>query len=136
MYVYVCFFCKCFNTPSLQKESFVHLFRSCPFTSNLLLQYLRSNRVVIPLNDTGFEDSYWYGTINQVMCKSTLLLFDCFIYCIWTFKTRKTAPTLVNLKSMIDGLLSGIFARRPHMLREFVAIPHLNYLALNLQVAG
>jgi hypothetical protein len=37
---------------------------------------------------------------------------------------------------MIDGLLSGIFARRPYMLREFVAIPHLNYLALNLQVAG
>jgi hypothetical protein len=37
---------------------------------------------------------------------------------------------------MIDGLLSGIFARRPHMLREFVSIPHLNYLALNLQVAG
>ncbi len=131
-----CFFCKCFSTPTVQKESFEHLFRGCPFTSNILLQYLRSNRVVIPTNDTCFDDSYWYGTINQATCKATLLLFDCFRYCIWNFKNRKTAPTLTNLKNMIDGLLSGIFVRRPYMLREFLAIPHLNYLALNLQVAG
>ncbi len=131
-----CFFCKCFSTPTLQKESLEHLFRGCPFTSNILLQYLRSNRVVIPTNDTSFEESYWYGTINQATCKATLLLFDCFRYCIWNFKNRKTAPTLTNLKNMIDGLLSGIFVRRPYLLREFLAIPHLNYLALNLQVAG
>jgi hypothetical protein len=37
---------------------------------------------------------------------------------------------------MIDGLLSGIFARRPYMLREFLAIPHLNHFALNFQAAG
>jgi hypothetical protein len=64
-----CFFCKCFNTPTLQKESFEHLFRGCPFTSNILLQFLRLNRIVIPLNDTSFDESYWYGTINQATCK-------------------------------------------------------------------
>jgi hypothetical protein len=37
---------------------------------------------------------------------------------------------------MIDGLLSGIFARRPYMIREFLAIPHLNHFALNFQAAG
>jgi hypothetical protein len=106
------------------------------FTSNILLQYLRLNRIVIPSNDTSFDESYWYGTINQATCKATLLLFDCFRYCIWNFKNRKTVPTLSNLQNMMDGLLSGIFARRPHMLRDFLAIPHLNYLAHNLQVAG
>jgi hypothetical protein len=88
------------------------------------------------LNDSVFDEAYWYGTINQATCKSTLLLFDNFRYCIWIFKNRRTTPTLTDLKNMINGLLSGIFDRRPHILREFLAVPHLNHFALNFQARG
>ncbi len=131
-----CFFCKCFSTPNLQKESFVHLFRGCPVTSNILLQFLRLNRIVIPSDNTVFEESYWYGTINQATCKPTLLLFDCFRYCIWNFKSRKKVPTLASLNDMIHGIISSIFTRRPHLLRDFNTMPHLNYFVQNLQAAG
>ncbi len=130
-----CFFCKCFSTPNLQKESFVNLFRGCPFTSNILVQFLRLNRIALP-DPANFEETYWYGSIDQATCKSTLLLFDCFRYCIWNFKNKKNVPTVSNLNNMIDGILSGIFTRRPHLLRDFFAIPHLNYFARNLQAAG
>jgi hypothetical protein len=131
-----CFFCKCFSNPSLHKESFAHLFRLCPFTSNLLLQFLRINRIVIPSDNTVFEETYWYGTINHATCKPTLLLFDCFRYCVWNFKNMKKIPTVANLNYTIEGILGSIFARRPNILREFTNTPHLNFFAQNLRAAG
>jgi hypothetical protein len=131
-----CIFCKCFPTPVINKESFTHLFRTCPFTSNVLLQFLNRNRITLPENTSTFDESYWYGLINQEVNNSTLLLFDAFRYCIWHFKIRKIAPDPVRFDRLINGLLDDIFCRRPSLLVSFLSTPHLNFFASFFQARG
>jgi hypothetical protein len=131
-----CIFCKCFPTPVINKESFTHLFRTCPFTSNVLLQFLNRNRITLPENTSTFDESYWYGLINQEVNNSTLLLFDAFRYCIWHFKIRKIAPDPVRFDRLINGLLDDIFYRRPSLLVSFLSTPHLNFFASFFQARG
>jgi hypothetical protein len=131
-----CLFCKSFSVPIYQKETFMHLFRSCPFTSNTLLKFLNLNRIVIPVTTSSFDEAYWYGSINQSTCKPSLLLFDCFRYGIWHFKNRKKIPTLTDMNMLVTGILSGYFAKRPHFLDTFLNVPHLTYYANTFQARG
>jgi hypothetical protein len=105
-------------------------------TNEKKMKLLYSYRIVIPSENTVFEESYWYGTINQATCKPTLLLFDCFRYCVWNFKNMRKIPTVASLNNMIEGILVSIFARRPNIMRDFISAPHLNYFAQSLQAAG
>jgi hypothetical protein len=131
-----CFFCKSFPVPIFQKETFTHLFRNCPFTSKILLKFLSVNHIVIPLDTSSLDEAYWYGSINQATCKPSLLLFDCFRYGIWHFKNRKKFPTVADVNMLINGLLSGLFAKRPHFLQSFLNVSHLTHFANILQARG
>jgi hypothetical protein len=131
-----CNFCKCFHPPLLNKESFVHLFRMCPYTSNVLLQFLNRNRITLPENTSTFDETYWYGLINHEVNKSTLLLFDAIRYCIWHFKVRKIVPDTVRFDRVINGLLEDIFSRKPCLLVSFLATPHLTFFASSFQARG
>jgi hypothetical protein len=42
------------------------------------------------LNETIFNQLYWYGQNGDALEKETLLFFDCFRFTIWKFKMRKT----------------------------------------------
>ncbi len=131
-----CSFCKCFHSPLLNKESFVHLFRRCPFTSNVLLQFLNRNRITLPDNTSTFDETYWYGLINQEVNNSTLLLFDAFRYCVWHFKVRKMVPDSGRIDRVINGLLDDIFSRKPSLLVSFMSTPHLTFFASSFQARG
>jgi hypothetical protein len=131
-----CSFCKCFSSPILNKESFYHLFRTCPFTSNTLLQFMNRKRIIIPDNTSTFDESYWYGMINQEVNNPTLFLFDAFRYCIWHFKVRKTVPDSGRFDTVINGLFTDIFDRRPSLLASFLATPHLTFFASSFQARG
>jgi hypothetical protein len=131
-----CHFCKSFSVPIYQKETFMHLFRTCPFTSNILSKFLILNKIVIPIATSTFDKAYWYGTIDQSTCKPSLLLFDCFRYGIWHFKSKKKIPTLTDMNMLVNGMLSGYFVKRPHSLGTFLNVPHLTYYANTFQARG
>jgi hypothetical protein len=129
-----CHFCKSFSVPIYQKETFMHLFS--PFTSNILSKFLNLNKIVIPIATSSFDEAYWYGTIDQSTCKPSLLLFNCFRYGIWHFKSKKKIPTLTDMNMLVNGILSGYFAKRPHSLETFLNVPHLTYYANTFQARG
>ncbi len=131
-----CNFCKCFNPPLFNKESFVHLFRMCPFTSNLFLIFLNRYRITLPENSSSFNGTYWYGLINQELHRPTLLLFDSFRYSIWHFRIRKIAPNPSGFDRVINGLLEDIFSRKPSILESFRNSQHLSFFASMFQARG
>ncbi len=126
----------CCNTPLINKESFVHLFRMCPFTSNLLINFLNRYRITLPENSSSFNDTYWYGLINQELHRPTLLLFDSFRYSIWHFKIRKIAPNPSGFDRVINGLLDDIFSKKPSILESFRNTQHLSFFASMFQARG
>jgi hypothetical protein len=102
----------------------------------MLLKFLSVNHIVIPLDTSSLDEAYWYGTINQATCKPSLLLFDFFRYGKRHFKNRKKVPTVADVNMLINGLLSGLFAKRPHFLQFFLNVPHLTHFANILQARG
>jgi hypothetical protein len=128
-----CFFCRNLINPILCKESFNHLFRTCTVTSCILESFLLRYRIVIPITDGTFDDAYWYGIINNTICKPALLIFDIFRYCIWLEKCRKKIPRLSTIDELFTSILSGLLKRRPSMVISLAALPYLSNL---LQVMG
>jgi hypothetical protein len=45
-------------------------------------------------------------------------------------------PTVAYLNYTIEGILVGIFARRPDIMRDFINAPHLNFFAQDIRAAG
>jgi hypothetical protein len=128
-----CFFCRNLINPILCKESFNHLFRTCTVTSCILESFLLRYRIVILITDGTFDDAYWYGNINNSICKPVLLIFDIFRYCIWLEKCRKKIPRLNTIVELFTCILAGLLKRRPSMITSFAALPYLSNL---LQAMG
>ncbi len=128
-----CYFCKSLTVPFHNKETFQHLFRSCPVTSSVLEGILVKFNVVIPLNDNQFDSSYWYGIVGNNLCKPTLLFFDIYRYCIWVIKQRKSIPNVESTSETLLCILGGIFKRKPSLARAFNTVQHLQPL---LQAMG
>ncbi len=77
-----CFFCKNIGRRTHNRETFVHIFRSCPVIENILLGFIAWCRIVWPGEYINFNEIYWYGLVNGNLCKPTHLLFDLFRYVI------------------------------------------------------
>jgi hypothetical protein len=97
---------------------------------------MNRKRIILPDNTSTFDESYWYGMINQEVNNPTLFLFDAFRYCIWHFKVRKTVPDSGRFDTVINGLFTDIFDRRPSLLASFLATPHLTFFASSFQARG
>jgi hypothetical protein len=128
-----CNFCLNVFPDYKQRETFLHIFRKCTVTSNILNSFLRQYSIIQPPSENTFDEFFWYGTINHATCQPTLLIFDIFRYCIWTSKLRGKVPRPVTIHSMFRDILSGILNRKRGL---FQAISGLQHIAGTLRAIG
>ncbi len=120
-----CNFCLNVFPDFKQRETFLHIFRKCAVTSNVLNSFLRHLNIVQPPSENSFDEFFWYGTINHATCKPSLLIFDIFRYCIWTSKLRCKVPRNVTIHNMFGDILSGILNRKRGLFQVISGLPHI-----------
>ncbi len=108
-----------------QRETFLHIFRKCTVTSNVLNSFLRHFNIVQLPSENSFDEFFWYGTINHATCKPSLLVFDIFRYCIWISKLRRNIPRNVTIQNMFCDILGGILNRKRGLFQVISGIPHI-----------
>ena len=140
-----CTFCRILYPPTGNRETFIHLFRSCPVTKGYLKHLLRrtSTRLTIPDTDPDpeaehivrdpFEYIYWYGTNGNKVEFSTVLFFELFRFVIWKFKTRRKLPRPKEVSDIFLNMLEIMLLLSPK-LREKIRNNPL--IALVLQALG
>ncbi len=119
-----CFFCKNMNPPLNNKESFQHLFLTCPLTNNILNRTLIVYNIIFADPSVKFSDVYWYGTINQSLCTPTLFFFDAFRFCLWNFKMRRKIPRTESLLEMLTTVVTSVFLTNKKLKKTFNNVPH------------
>jgi hypothetical protein len=128
-----CFFCACLNNGMRHRETFNHLFRSCPVVSNLILKVIRRLGLSWPEGDLCFDQLYWFGNLNGNLEKNVLLTFDILRYHIWCSKLQRVFVTDETLTERVCNTLSTIFALKPLIKSAF---RQNNNLANILQATG
>jgi hypothetical protein len=120
-----CQFCHNLTTNYKQRETFAHLLRHCPVTSSILEGFLLRFGIIPPPTVISFDDYYWYGTIDQYTCKSSLLIFDIFRYCIWITKNHHRVPRLDSICELFGNIFGAILDRRPGFIPIITNLPHI-----------
>jgi hypothetical protein len=120
-----CLFCHNLTINYKQRETFPHLLRLCPVTSSVLEGFLLRFGIIPPPTIISFDDYYWYGTIDQYTCKSSLLIFDTFRYCIWITKNRHRVPRLDSICELFRNIFGAILDRRPGFIPIIMNLPHI-----------
>jgi hypothetical protein len=115
-----CFLCKCLFITTPHRETFEHLFKSCPVMSNLISGVIRKLRIDISNLTHNFGQLYWFGNKDGELDKGTLLFFDILRYHVWCCKLRKTFPTVSMLEGNIISSLRTIFRVKPVLRRTFI----------------
>jgi hypothetical protein len=121
-----CFFCKNLPTPLINMETFQHLFLNCPVTNSVLASLLCNWNIIFNDDNSKFSEIFWYGIINQSVCRPTLLFFDIFRYTIWNFRSRKKIPRYDTLCDAMINILDTVFSLRPSVKRTFTNILHFD----------
>jgi hypothetical protein len=114
------------NPPLNNKESFHHLFLTCPLTNNILNRALIAYNIIFAEPNVNFNDVYWYGTINQSLCMPTLFFFDAFRFCLWNFKIRKKIPRTESFLEMLTTVITTVFLTNKKLRKKFDNVPHFN----------
>ncbi len=115
----LCFMCSCLSSSNITRESFAHLFRKCPVTSNLLMRLNKTLGIVWQGENWNFEDIYWFGNISGVFNGNVLLIYDIFRYLVWTAKMQRVFPNEHCLISNFSGILQTIFRIKPCIKLSF-----------------
>jgi hypothetical protein len=68
-----------------QRETFAHLFRTCPVVSALLRLNVRC-KLKWEIHDVNFDNIYWYGNCAGNLDRNVLLFYDIFQYQVWAMK--------------------------------------------------
>jgi hypothetical protein len=121
-----CFFCKNIGSRTNSRETFDHIFRTCPVIENTLLGFIARCRIVWPGENINFNEIYWYGVVHGNLCKSTHLLFDLFRYVIWTIRNKRVFITTDKVFEMVSSILLTVFVIKPGIRRAFLGAPHLS----------
>jgi hypothetical protein len=128
-----CFLCKCLFIGTAHRETFAHLFRSCPVMFNLIGGVIRKLKIDISHQNLDFNQLYWFGNRNGELDRSSLLFFDILRYHVWCCKLRKTFPSEKILTCHIISSLQTIFRVKPSIRKTFL---NNNILSGILQVTG
>jgi hypothetical protein len=120
-----CFFCKNIGGRAPNRETFVHVFRSCLVVENLLLGFIARCRIVWPGENINFNEIYWYGLVNGNLYKPTHLLFDLFCFVIWTNSNKRIVFSTDKVLEVISSILLTIFDIKPGIRRAFLGVPYL-----------
>jgi hypothetical protein len=91
-----CTFCTLQDAESTQRDSYRHLFFTCPVTVDLLRELFSKIDLTFDDNEK-IRDIYWYGIYDKDnICMSTVLcyniVFDMFRHIVYRYKLRKVLP--------------------------------------------
>jgi hypothetical protein len=114
------------------RETFLHLFRTCPVVSNTLLHLNVRCRLKWDINNCHFDSIYWYGDCAGNLDRNVLLFYDIFRYQIWAMKIRRTVDTNL-LNENVLAHLKSIFTVKPSIKTAFIKNNHLSNI---LQAMG
>jgi hypothetical protein len=103
-----CTFCRILNPDTVNRETFIHLFKACPVTINLLRGLTRTVGLLYNLDTEGFNSMYWNGIKNGKFHLDILLIFEMFRHCVWSFKKRRIIPTQINFAQNFTSTLNTI----------------------------
>ena len=106
-----CSFCRIIDRDSNTRETFGHIFFSCPVTYSLLNNLATHLEPRLDLETELFKDLYWYGRYddNTAIESSLLLFFDTVRYLIWKFRCRRKIPNWNMLAREIKFTLECVF---------------------------
>jgi hypothetical protein len=127
-----CFLCRNLLNNMERRETFLHFFRKCPVTDNLILRFNKRFRLTWNVTDLNLEQLYWFGDMNNVLDRPTLLVYDIFRYQLWCMKQRKIIDLEFIINNSVDTLRT-IFTIKPAIKTAF---QKHNGLANILQATG
>ena len=106
----MCTFCRIADRDTVNRDSFEHLFYSCPYSRNLLLQWSCALEPAPDINSEDFRYLYWYGTGNLTtdISGTVCLAMDTFKYVLWKAKQQKRIPNISTVIRESEFLISLI----------------------------
>jgi hypothetical protein len=115
-----CSFCRVINPQTLVRETFFHLFFSCPTTCLLLRGMTRLGGHLYSPDENLFIEKYWFGSIDGKPTVPLILIYEIFRYVIWKFKLRRIVPTQINFFENFVSCLRQIKLLRPGFFDTFL----------------
>jgi hypothetical protein len=119
--------------PQTNRETFQHLFRTCPVVDALLFGLIRKCRLVWPGDNIVFNNIYWYGNLNETLCSSSHLFFEIFRYVIWMNRNRRITPSIDLVFQEIVSLLKVVTSISPKIREIMASTNNFNFI---LQAIG
>jgi hypothetical protein len=108
-----CSFCCIINPDTVARESFFHLFFTCPTTCLLLRGVTRLGGLLHSPDDDSFMEKYWFGSRDGKSSVSLILIYEIFRYVIWKFKLRRIVPTQLYFFDNFVSCLRHVKLLRP-----------------------
>ncbi len=115
-----CTFCRILNPDTVNRETFNHIFRSCPVTNNLLRGLTRTLGLLYTADMEGFASMYWLGIKNGKFHLDLFLIFEMFRHCIWTFKKRRIIPTQIVFAQNFKSDLNTVKLMKQSLFQDIV----------------
>jgi hypothetical protein len=119
-----CSFCRVINPDTVVRESFFHLFFTCPTTCLLLRGVTRLGGLLYPPDGDFFMEKYWFGSLEGKTSVSLTLIYEIFRYVIWKFKLRRIVPTPIYFFENFVSCLRQVKLLRPAFFDTLLA--HFN----------
>jgi phage FluMu protein Com len=110
-----CSFCKTINPDTANRESYVHLFKSCPITANVLRGLMRTTGISYGPDMDNYSVMYWFGMKDGEFSLPIFLIFAIARHVIWKFKIRKIFPSHQQYAGVFLSYLKTIRYVRPQL---------------------
>jgi hypothetical protein len=108
-----CTFCRIINPDTVVRESFFHLFFTCPTTCLLLRGVTRLGGLIHLPDDNSFMEKYWFGSLDGKTLASLTIIYEIFRFVVWKFKLRRIVPTQLYFFDNFVACLRHIKIIRP-----------------------
>ncbi len=88
-----CSFCRAINPDTVNRETYEHLFKSCPITINVLKGLVRTTGILYGPEMNQYSEKYWFGIKDDEFNVPIFLFFAIVRHVLWKFKIRKMFPS-------------------------------------------
>jgi hypothetical protein len=114
-----CFFCRSLVNDTLVKETFNHVFFTCPVTTRMLTSILTKLEAKIDIHSENFLNAYWYGLVENKVNQSLQFFYDTFRHSVWKFKLRRMVPTVASFHCIFFSQVRLTTWVKPILREEF-----------------
>jgi len=119
-----CTFCRIIDREGAERESFNHLFYTCPVTKNLIGRIISDCNDVPAYDSNDFKKMYWYGIFinDEENVDAYLIFFSLFRTLLYRYKLRRKIPNPDCFKREFMFALSCIMVNRS-LNRKYRTLP-------------